>query len=225
MDSKVTNSEHRKQRLIEPLRKRLLGAFAFTCWIGIWSWFGFGIVQFAARPYTVLEPITSVSWLFFVILPSTFLILAYAKFRGYFGNTISIVVGMAAAPVMLFTLLGLLLPMHYREVCDTMDGMWACERATLRETCKPGLACFPRLEKACRLGSRNRCLALIKSGHSSEEKVCAILRSSCEKYNACVKSDTPECGQPYLPDVKPGRFSCLSYKELCETKVEPNTAE
>ena len=220
-------SDRRKERLKTPVTGRLLGAAAFSVWISGAIYLGIGTHEFGAAVdaagYGIQHPFTSATGLFFSILVCFVVGLTYAKFQEYFGFATSFFLGIVT--IFSTVIFGFsLLPMHYGQVCDKMDAMNACDAATnrVRKNCKPGLRCFPRVEKACRLGSERACPVLIKNGQYSEEKVCSILHESCAAYTACTKlPDSAACFHPDLPRIERMRDPCSTHEKICEPQTEP----
>jgi hypothetical protein len=113
----------------------VFGTVFFGCWLlgGVFA--GIGTQEFGAAidgiGYGIVQPFTWVTGFYFAMLVCVVTTLTYAKFRGYFGYTVSFFLGIVA--MFSTAYLGLMLtPLHFGRVCDTMDAMWACDAATFR---------------------------------------------------------------------------------------------
>ncbi len=194
----------------------------FFVWISGAAYLGIGVHGFGAAVdgigYGIMTGDTSAKWIFLSSVPAIILALITARFRWRFGAIASFSLGLAML-VLVFILANSLLPQHFRELCDTKDLMRACDAATwrARDTCKPAESCFPRIEKACRLGSARSCSALMVNGRWTREQVCSALKARCDEIQACRPDGQWSCAPDDLPamenlSMNPG---CESYHEIC----------
>jgi hypothetical protein len=208
---------------------RALRTLVFFVWIAGAAYIGIGTHRLWGAHdgigYGITDGDTAAKWIFLCSVAAMVLALTFAKFRWKFGLGVSFLLGLAM-PFLVFMFSIWLVPRHFAELCDNMDAMRACDAATWsgRDTCEPGEACFPRIEKACRLGSEEACSALITQGHWSQTQACGVLKDRCDELEECRGPDvTGTCPTNDLLLMESLKFSpgCRTYERICGSGDEP----
>ena len=208
----------RRARLDLRMRTRVFDVLVFGAWLLAAMASGVGIQEYGASidgaGFGLAQRTSWATVLFATLLAGVHASLVYVKYQGYFGTAACFILG----PVAWYgtVLVGFqLLPMHYGYACDTMESVYVCDAATFRErdSCEPSDQCFPRIEKACRLGSQDACKVVMNYGWTKQD-VCDAWQTGCAQAQAC--SDSREACVDDHHHMFVNLRVCETWAEVCE---------